>query len=374
MIGGRVLTEAFSISSSASKSQSAKERQPLILSFLFSRLPEVASMQSFISFLWRPAFISESRRNLCATARRIPANMNRSFSSSQHNQSTPKVDYSSLGGTKKNLPDWKPESTISVTKPGKPDWKWGEGVKGKQEQSHVEIDPFEEGRPMFHNYTLLVSGIAPRPIGLVSTVSKEGKLNLAPFSYFQVVDHDPPVFVIGFSGRANRPKDTLRNLEETGECVLNIVSEDMIEAVNATSVDAPYGTSEWSLSGLTKSDSTTVKPPRVKESVMSIEGKLTEVVNYKTSRPSVGPHGSLAIIEATRFWVAENAIDEKRSHVDLNVLRPIGQLGGVSYARITDTFELPRTNWATAVEKSGSELLDVAKEEMIKSDGSKSKL
>ncbi|THZ22832.1 hypothetical protein D6C90_09383 [Aureobasidium pullulans] len=305
---------------------------------------------------------------------RIPANMNRSFSSSQHNQSTPKVDYSSLGGTKKNLPDWKPESTISVTKPGKPDWKWGEGVKGKQEQSHVEIDPFEEGRPMFHNYTLLVSGIAPRPIGLVSTVSKEGKLNLAPFSYFQVVDHDPPVFVIGFSGRANRPKDTLRNLEETGECVLNIVSEDMIEAVNATSVDAPYGTSEWSLSGLTKSDSTTVKPPRVKESVMSIEGKLTEVVNYKTSRPSVGPHGSLAIIEATRFWVAENAIDEKRSHVDLNVLRPIGQLGGVSYARITDTFELPRTNWATAVEKSGSELLDVAKEETTESDGPKSKL
>ena len=300
--------------------------------------------------------------------------MNRSFSSSQHNQSTPKVDYSSLGGTKKNLPDWKPESTISVTKPGKPDWKWGEGVKGKQEQSYVEIDPFEEGRPMFHNYTLLVSGIAPRPIGLVSTVSKEGKLNLAPFSYFQVVDHDPPVFVIGFSGRANRAKDTLRNLEETGECVLNIVSEDMIEAVNATSVDAPYGTSEWSLSGLTKSDSTTVKPPRVKESVMSIEGKLTEVVNYKTSRPSVGPHGSLAIIEATRFWVAENAIDEKRSHVDLNVLRPIGQLGGVSYARITDTFELPRTNWATAVEKSGSELLDVAKEETTESDEPKSKL
>ncbi|THV82464.1 hypothetical protein D6D27_08388 [Aureobasidium pullulans] len=300
--------------------------------------------------------------------------MNRSFSSSQHNHKTPKVDYSSLGGTKKNLPDWKPESTISVTKQGKPDWKWGEGVKGKQEQSYVEIDPFEEGRPMFHNYTLLVSGIAPRPIGLVSTVSKEGKLNLAPFSYFQVVDHDPPVFVIGFSGRANRPKDTLRNLEETGECVLNIVSEDMIEAVNATSVDAPYGTSEWSLSGLTKSDSTTVKPPRVKESVMSIEGKLTEVVNYKTSKPSVGPHGSLAIIEATRFWVAENAIDEKRSHVDLNVLRPIGQLGGVSYARITDTFELPRTNWATAVEKSGSELLDVAKEETTESDEPKSKL
>ncbi|KAI5196062.1 hypothetical protein E4T39_07955 [Aureobasidium subglaciale] len=288
----------------------------------------------------------------------------RSLSSSPlHQRSTPKVDYASLGGSKKELPDWKPATAISVTKPADPNWKYGQGVQRNQEQSHVEIDPFEEGRPMFHNYTLLVSGIAPRPIGLVSTVSAEGKLNLAPFSYFQVVDHDPPVFVIGFSGRAGRPKDTLRNLEETEECVLNIVSEDMIEAVNATSVDAPYGVSEWKVSGLTKADSTTVKPPRVKESVMSIEGRLTEIVNYKTSRPSVGPHGSLAIIEATRFWVQENAIDEKRSQVDLEVLRPIGQLGGVSYARMTETFELPRTNWATAVEKSGSNILDVAKEE-----------
>lgn len=216
---------------------------------------------------------------------------------------------------------------------------------------------------MFHNYTLLVSSIAPRPIGFVSTVSSEGKFNLAPFSYFQVVDHDPPVFVIGFSGRADRPKDTLRNLQETGECTFNIVSENMIEAVNATSVDAPYGVSEWSLSGLTKADSTTVKAPRVKESVVSIEGKLSEIVNLKTSRQPVGAHGALAIIEATRFWVAENAIDEKRSHVDLNVLRPVGQLGGVSYARITDTFELPRTNWARALAESGPELQELAEKD-----------
>jgi flavin reductase (DIM6/NTAB) family NADH-FMN oxidoreductase RutF len=79
---------------------------------------------------------------------------------------------------------------------------------------------------MFSNYKLLVSGI-PRPISFLSTISKDGEKNLAPFSYFQVVDHDPPIFVVGFSARvrSDRPKDTLRNLRETGECVINIVSE-----------------------------------------------------------------------------------------------------------------------------------------------------
>ena len=126
----------------------------------------------------------------------------------------------------------------------------------------------------------------------------------------------------------------------------------MIEAVNATSVDAPYGVSEWSLSGLTMADSTTVTPTRVKESVVSIEGKLSEIIDFKTSRQSIGPPGSLAIIEATRFWVSENAIDVNKSHVDLNMLRPIGQLGGIAYARMTDTFELPRTNWAASLARS----------------------
>jgi flavin reductase (DIM6/NTAB) family NADH-FMN oxidoreductase RutF len=86
---------------------------------------------------------------------------------------------------------------------------------------------------MFSNYKLLVSGI-PRPISFLSTVSKDGQKSLAPFNYFQVV--------VGFSARvrSERPKDALRNLRETEECVINIVSEHTIEAVNATSIDVPY--------------------------------------------------------------------------------------------------------------------------------------
>jgi len=140
----------------------------------------------------------------------------------------------------------------------------------------MEIDPFEHGRPMISNYKLLISGI-PRPISFLSTVSKDVIANLAPFSYFQVVDHDPPVFVIGFSARLHRPKDSLRNLQETGEFVISVVTENMIEAVNATLIDVPYGVSEWALSGLNTAPSTTVKPARVKEAILSIEGKLLEI-------------------------------------------------------------------------------------------------
>jgi flavin reductase (DIM6/NTAB) family NADH-FMN oxidoreductase RutF len=301
----------------------------------------------------------------CFIFRRLPRTrrafklVNRLFgstaSTSQHVEGkapTARIDYTSLRASKKELPPWTPAKKINVTTSPNPHWKWGQGTSPDlPHRSHVEIDPFEPGRPMFYNYTLLISSIAPRPIGLVSTISKDGKSNLAPFSYFQVVDHDPPVFIIGFSGRAERPKDTLRNLRDTGECTFNIVSEDMIEAVNATSVDAPHGLSEWEISGLTKADSTTVKAPRVKESVVSFEGKLSEIVDLKTSRSPVGAKGALAIVEVTRFWVAENAIDEKRSKVDLEVLRPVGQLGGISYARVNDVVELPRTSWA----KSGLE-------------------
>lgn len=261
------------------------------------------------------------------------------------------VDYSSLGGSTEPKPAWRQSKPIRVTQSPKPDWKYGEGATDDGSsliKQHVEIDPFERGRPMFHNYSLLVSGIVPRPIGFTSTLSKEGKPNLAPFSYFQCVDHDPPVFVIGFSGRASRPKDTQKNLEETGECVLNIVSEHMVEAVNATSLDAPYGMSEWDISGLNRAPSTTVKPARVKESIFSIECKLIEMVDYKTSARPTGPHGKLAIVEGTRFWVREDALDQEKRNIDLDVLKPVGQLGGIQYARVTDTFELARSNWAKA--------------------------
>src|SRR4051794_6922336 len=125
----------------------------------------------------------------------------------------------------------------------------------------------------------------------------------------------------------------------------------MMPAVNATSVDAPYRVSEWAISGLHQAPSTTVKPARVKESVFSIEGRLTDLKEFQHYAKSVKSLASLAVIEATRFWVSEDAVNDGLSQIDLSVLRPVAQLGGISYSRVTETFELPRSTWKDAVKE-----------------------
>lgn len=130
---------------------------------------------------------------------------------------------------------------------------------------------------------------------------------------------------------------------ETGECVISVVSEHMIEAVNGTSLELPRGISEWSLSGLQAADSTTVRPKRVKDAVFSMEGKLLEIKPLDYGNHARGqPHGALAIIQASRFWVRNDAINEDQDRIDLSKMRPLVQLGGISYGRINNTFELPR--------------------------------
>ncbi|KAK7404023.1 hypothetical protein QQX98_010196 [Neonectria punicea] len=243
-------------------------------------------------------------------------------------------------------------SPIEVTKSPDPTWSFGDGVRNKSpsptepaSKIHKEIDPYSSDRSVPQNYRLLVSGIAPRPVGFISTLSKDGKTkNLAPFSYFQVVDHDPPMFIVSFSSRFGAVKDTYQNLKDTGECVINTVSENMIEAVSASSIDAPYGLSEWDITGLHEAPTTTVKPSRVQESVFSVEGKVVDIKEFAPHSPGMSS-AAIVLVKATRFWVQEDAANEDFSHIDLEKLRPIAQLGGMSYGRITSTFELPRTRW-----------------------------
>ena len=162
--------------------------------------------------------------------------------------------------TEAERPDFDRSSNVEVSKTPDPDWVYGKGVNDTSgtHLKHVEIDPYQKDRSFISNYRLLIAGI-PRPISFVSTVSKGGRRNLAPSSYFQVVDHDPPIFVVSFSARKDRLKDKRRNLIETGECVINVISQHMIEAVNSTSLNVPYGVSEWQLSGLVAAASTTMK-------------------------------------------------------------------------------------------------------------------
>ncbi|KAJ5743073.1 hypothetical protein N7533_010175 [Penicillium manginii] len=222
-------------------------------------------------------------------------------------------------------PDFNHNAQVTFTKPPNPTWKEGDGANdggASLKKDHVEIDPNEEGRSVASNYKLLISGMVPRPIALISTKSLDGtSTNLAPFSYSQ---------------------DTLKNLNETGECVINIISEHFVEAANATAINAPYGVSEWETSGLTQAPTSVVKAARVKESILAIEAKLVEVKEFE-SRAVPGKKSSvLAIVEGVRFWAREDAIDEERSLIDLEVLKPISRLGGISYGRTTDAIEIPR--------------------------------
>ncbi|KAF8863819.1 flavoprotein-like protein oxygenase [Acephala macrosclerotiorum] len=238
----------------------------------------------------------------------------------------------------------------------KPDWKYGDGANDGGEslkKKHVEIDPYEEGRPAVSNYKLLISGIIPRPIGFISTRSKDGSsTNLAPFSYFQVINHDPPLFIVGYAGGFDNAKDSLKNLTETGECVINLISEHFIEAANATSINAPYGESEWALSGLTPAPSTTVKASRVKEAIFSVEGKLDFTKEYESKATPGKKTGVLAVIEGTRFWVREDALNEDKNLIDPSVLKAMSRMGGIAYGRATEGLELPRPDYKEMVESN----------------------
>lgn len=188
----------------------------------------------------------------------------------------------------------------------------------------------------------MISGIIPRPIGFVSTVSADGKsTNLAPFSYTQMVNHDPPVIVIGFSGGSAHPKNTLQNILETKQCTVNMINEDMVEAANFCSIDAPHGVSEWPLSGLTPAPSRLVKPTRVAESRFTIECKLMFHHDFQNS---YGENtGAMVVLEGIWFHVREDCFTNE----DQNVLREdklqaISRLGGITYGRVIEGFEIPR--------------------------------
>ncbi|TVY53170.1 Uncharacterized protein LCER1_G005332 [Lachnellula cervina] len=251
---------------------------------------------------------------------------------------------------------WDKSLEWSVKQTIKPDWKYGDGANdggASLKIPHVEIDPHEEGRPAVFNYKLLISGIIPRPIGFLSTRSKDGSsTNLAPFSWFQMITHDPPLFTIGYAGGFDKAKDSLKNLVESGECVINIISEHFVEAANATSVNAPYGESEWSLSGLTPAPSSTVKASRVKEAIFSIEGKLESTREFASKANPGKKSAVLATIEGTRFWVREDAINGDKNLIDPAVLKPISRLGGMTYGRTTEGFEILRPDYEETVAKN----------------------
>lgn len=261
-------------------------------------------------------------------------------------QRNPHGDFKAVEASRPAFEDTK----FHFTQTPKPDWKTGSGPNDSfiLQKEHREINPYAEGRPVVHNYKMLISAVVPRPIGFTSTVSSDGKsTNLAPFSYFNMVNHDPPVFVLGFAGSLEKGKDTLKNLVETEECVINIITEEYVEAANFTSINAPPGISEWSFSGLHPAKSSIVKPDRVKEAVFSIEGKLISKTEWTSKNPQTPDKktGVTVFIEGVNFWAREDAIDAQGVLLDPAVMRPVSRLGGITYGRTTQGYELPRPDY-----------------------------
>lgn len=192
------------------------------------------------------------------------------------------------------------------------------------------LDPAAAESRTLHHF--LISVIVPRPIAFVSTVGNNGRFNVAPFSYFNLISSRPPLVGISVNRRAGRPKDTARKIRETGEFVVNVVDE----ALNAKAVEAsgewPEEVDEFELTGLTPVPSEKVKAPRVGESPVSLECRLEQIIEL----------GQTDFVVGEMVWahVRDDVLREGR--VDPALLRPVGRLGGDHYAVIRDVIAFPR--------------------------------
>ncbi|GAB4476303.1 MAG: flavin reductase family protein [Anaerolineae bacterium] len=183
-------------------------------------------------------------------------------------------------------------------------------------------------------YRLLASLVVPRPIGWISTISPDGVPNLAPYSFFNGVGAYPPTVMFS-AGQRLGPKDTLRNARETGEFVVNIVSDDLAGAMNLTAGDWPYEVSEFDAAGLAAAPCIDVKPPRVASARAALECRVTQIV------PVEGTHYTAVFGRVVRFHVRADLL-RPDGLVDPERLQPVGRLGGDAYARLGEVFEMPR--------------------------------
>jgi flavin reductase (DIM6/NTAB) family NADH-FMN oxidoreductase RutF len=187
---------------------------------------------------------------------------------------------------------------------------------------------FDPADPNVNAYRLLTGLVVPRPIAWVSTVDAEGRGNLAPHSFFTVASGRPPVVLFSSLGR----KDTVRNVEETGEFVISFSSESLLEQVNASSAPFEHGDDEAEELGIATEPSETVAPPRVADSPASIECRLDRIVE-------VG-HAFVVFGAVTAITVVSDALVDGLPAMER--LRPVSRLGGPEWGRPPEVFRMAR--------------------------------
>jgi flavin reductase (DIM6/NTAB) family NADH-FMN oxidoreductase RutF len=184
-------------------------------------------------------------------------------------------------------------------------------------------------------YRLMISILVPRPIAWVSTCGADGSLNLAPFSFFNGVGGTPPTIMVSIGQRDGRPKDSLRNIQETGEFVVNIVGAELAEAMNISSGEYEYALDEFDLARLETAPSLDVRPPRVALAPAAMEVKATQVV------PIEGTNYTMVVGRILRYHLQEGLL-RPNGLVDALKLNPLARLGGDEYALLGSVFEMKR--------------------------------
>jgi flavin reductase (DIM6/NTAB) family NADH-FMN oxidoreductase RutF len=192
--------------------------------------------------------------------------------------------------------------------------------------------------PAQDRYKLLVSTVVPRPIAWVVTCDPEGRLNAAPYSFFNVFANDPPVLCIGVGARApDDMKDTGNNIRATGQFVVNLVSAETAAAMNVSAIDFPHEVNEIEEAGLTTLASTKVKPPRIAESPVAMECELFSTME-------LSPERLLIFGRVLAMHIKDEAVlNPQRCYIDTPKLDLIGRMHGAGgYLRTADMFEMPR--------------------------------
>lgn len=187
-------------------------------------------------------------------------------------------------------------------------------------------------------YKLLTGIIIPRPIGWISSISEDGITNLAPFSFFNAVGDDPPHVMFSASSNSNANKDTLNNVLTTKQFVVNMVSENLVDQMNATAQGIPSHESEFDLANLTPIPSLLIKPPRVKESLITMECEL--VHHYALENHRFG--GSTIFIGKIVMFHIDESVLLDDFKINMDTYNPIARLAGANYTNIGTVFSVKR--------------------------------
>lgn len=200
-------------------------------------------------------------------------------------------------------------------------------------------------------YKILGGSVTPRPIAWVTSQSAAGLRNAAPYSFFNVMGHAPPTLALGLLGRPDGGyKDTAANILETGEFVVNLVTEADAPAMNLTCIDAPPDVDELTLAGLATLPSEAVTPPRIASAPVSFECRILHAIE-------TGPSQTIVIGEVLVAHVADaHILDRVRLHIDATSMRLVARMHGAGwYTRSTDLFRLERPRYGTVSENGSNE-------------------